>query len=72
MYLRSNIRIESLSEKHFFNGLSEYILQVDEYLKTVICTFHNILKNSLLQSINEDVLLQQADLQGSQANEVTH
>lgn len=27
--------------------------QVDNYLKTIVCTFHNILKNSLLKSIQD-------------------
>lgn len=48
-----------MSEVHFFKYLSDYINKADQHLKKMICTFHNIIKNSLLQSINQEVILQQ-------------
>jgi hypothetical protein len=47
---------EMMSEKNFFHLLKDYMAQVDSYLKTVVCTYYNILKNCLLQSINSEGL----------------
>ena len=38
----------SVPETQFYHELLEYIQKVDDYLKKMICTFHNIIKNSLL------------------------
>ena len=45
----------SVSEKHFFRDLVDYVQGVDLYLRQIVCSYHNILKNSLLQSINSDL-----------------
>ena len=58
-----------MSEKNFFHLLKDYIAQVDSYLKTVVCTYHNILKNSLLQSINQEAL---NHLESSEAFDISH
>jgi hypothetical protein len=50
---KNNNIFESMSEKNFFFSLQQYMGQVDNYLKTIVCTFHNILKNSLLKSIQD-------------------
>ena len=68
-YLRSQVRVDSISERHFFKNLINSINSVDEYLKTIIYTFHHVLKNTLLQLINKDNLLQ--DFSKYQ-NSITH
>jgi hypothetical protein len=50
-----------MSERNFFPNLKDYIQQVDQFLKYNICTFHNILKNSVLHSVNQEVELEKMD-----------
>jgi len=64
--------VQSLGEIHFFNQLQEYVQEVDTYQQSVVCTFHNILKNSLLQSINQEVILQSDDPESKGSYEITH
>lgn len=64
--------VQSLGEIHFFNQLQEYIQEVDTYQQSVVCTLHNILKNSLLQSINQEVILQSDDPESKGSYEITH
>jgi len=61
-----------MSEVHFFKYLSDYINKADQHLKKMICTFHNIIKNSLLQSINQEVILQQQQQEYGGSYDVTH
>lgn len=64
--------VQSLSETHLFNQIQEYIQEVDTYLQSLVCTFHNILKNSLLQSINQEVILQSDGSECNGSYEITH
>jgi hypothetical protein len=48
------------------------VTQTDEYLKQAVCTFHNILKNCLLQTINQDVILLQQDQRVGDSYNITH
>ena len=45
-------QINSLSDKNFFHELYEYVQGVDQFLFNNICTYHNIVKNSVLKLIN--------------------
>ena len=45
-----------LPDKNFFPRLSEYIFEVDKYLFNNICTYHNIIKNSILKMVDTSSL----------------
>ena len=62
----------SVPETQFYHELSEYIQKVDDYLKKMICTFHNIIKNSLLQSINQEVILHEKQQEFGGTYDITH
>ncbi len=44
--------VNVLSDKNFFFELSEYIQSVDHFLFNNICTYHNIVKNSIMKVID--------------------
>lgn len=71
--LQAGAPFEAMSHKSFFFLLQDYLSQADEYLKGTVCTFHNILKNCLLQSINSEVIKHSSSSQRSgDSYEVTH
>jgi hypothetical protein len=43
--------VNALSDKNFFFELYEYMHNVDSYLFNNICTYHNIVKNSVLKVV---------------------
>jgi len=48
-----NETINCISDKSFFFELYEYLQSVDQFLFNNICTYHNIVKNSVLKLINQ-------------------
>jgi hypothetical protein len=46
-----DLKVDCLSDKNFFHELSEYISGVDKFLFNNISTYHNIIKNSVMNVI---------------------
>ena len=46
--------VTCLPDKNFFYELSTYIEKVDSFLSGNICTYHNLVKNSILKQINSN------------------
>jgi hypothetical protein len=43
--------MDCLSDKNFFHELSEYLFSVDKYLFNNICSYHSLIKNSVIKVI---------------------
>lgn len=50
-----------MPDKNFFPKLSEYMFEVDKFLFNNICTYHNIIKNSILKMVEVNPTNSNAD-----------